>query len=96
MRLSGGMQAILPLALLFLSAATLIAEDWPQWLGPRGDSTWNDTGLITKFPESGPKVLWKSPVANGYSGPAVAGGKVFVMDYQIATGEVDEIGRAHV
>ncbi len=89
MRLSVSMQAILPLALLCLSAATLVAEDWPQWLGPRGDSTWNDSGLITKFPETGPKVLWKSPVANGYSGPAVSRGKVFVMDYQIATGEVD-------
>ena len=89
MRLNGRMNALLPFALLVLSTATLAAEDWSQWLGPRGDSTWNDTGLITKFPAAGPKVLWRAPVANGYSGPAVSGGKVFVMDYQIATGEVD-------
>ena len=80
--------AVLATVLAF-SAATLTAEDWPQWLGPRGDSTWNDTGLITKFPAEGPKVVWRAPVANGYSGPSVAGGKVFVMDYQIATGKVD-------
>src|SRR5688572_9535872 len=72
---------------LFVSSAA--AEDWPQWLGPRADSTWNDTGLITKFPAEGPKVLWRAPVANGYSGVSVAAGKVFVMDYQIATGKVD-------
>ncbi len=76
-------------AVLAFSAAPLIAEDWPQWLGPRGDSSWNDTGLITKFPAEGPKVVWRAPVANGYSGPSIAGGKVFVMDYQIATGKLD-------
>ena len=79
----------LTLAAVLFSAATLTAEDWPRWLGPRGDCSWNDTGLVTKFPAAGPKVLWRAPVANGYSGPSVAGGKVFVMDYQIASGEVD-------
>jgi outer membrane protein assembly factor BamB len=79
----------LTLAAILFSAATLTAEDWPQWLGPRGDCSWNDTGLVTKFPADGPKVLWRAPVDNGYSGPSVAGGKVFVMDYQVATGKVD-------
>jgi outer membrane protein assembly factor BamB len=79
-------------ALLVLSAAALEAEDWPQWLGPRGDSTWNDAGLITRFPAGGPKIVWRVPVANGYSGPSVSGGKVFVMDYQIASGTVDAKG----
>src|SRR6188508_3314733 len=83
---------VLPAALLAISATALAAEDWPQWLGPRGDSTWNDTGLITKFPAEGPKVAWRAPVANGYSGPSVSGGKVFVMDYQIASGAVDAKG----
>jgi outer membrane protein assembly factor BamB len=77
------------LAALFLTSPLLPAEDWPQWLGPRGDSTWNDTGLITSFPAGGPKVVWRAPVANGYSGPAVAQGKVLVMDYQVASGTVD-------
>lgn len=77
------------LAAGFLTVATVHAEDWPQWLGPRGDSTWNDTGMITAFPSGGPKVEWRMPVANGYSGPSVAQGKVLVMDYQIASGKVD-------
>ena len=80
--------ALLAAVLVFFATA-LTAEDWPQWLGPRGDSSWNDTGLITKFPAEGPKVVWRAPVANGYSGPSVADGKVMVMDYQIATGKVD-------
>ncbi len=61
-------------AVIAFSVATVTAEDWPQWLGPRADSSWNDTGLITKFPADGPKVVWRAPVANGYSGPSVSGG----------------------
>ena len=57
------------------------AEDWPQWLGPKRDGVWRDTGLVEKFPTGGPKVLWKAPVGVGYAGPAVAGGKLFVTDY---------------
>lgn len=85
-------RALSSAAVLLLSTAALMAEDWPRWLGPRGDSTWNDTGLLTKFPAEGPAILWRAPVANGYSGPAVSGGKVFVMDYQIASGIVDAKG----
>ncbi|HEX2746692.1 MAG TPA: PQQ-binding-like beta-propeller repeat protein [Verrucomicrobiales bacterium] len=76
-------------SVLAFAASSLHAEDWPKWLGPRGDSTWNDTGLITKFPAEGAKVLWRAPIANGYSGPAVSGGKVYATDFQIASGKVD-------
>ena len=57
------------------------ASDWPQWMGPTRDNVWHDTGILEKFPKDGPKVLWRAPIQGGYSGPAVAGGKVFVMDY---------------
>src|SRR5439155_8913679 len=38
------------------------------------------TGLIQKFPASGPKILWRKSVSEGYAGPAVADGKVYVFD----------------
>jgi outer membrane protein assembly factor BamB len=63
------------------AAAGARADDWPQWLGPKRDSVWRETGLLQKFPAGGPKVLWRAPVDGGFSGPAVAGGKVYVMDY---------------
>ena len=31
------------------------ADDWPQWLGPKRDSVWRETGLLEKFPASGPE-----------------------------------------
>ena len=57
------------------------ADDWPQWMGPRRDNVWRETGIVDKFPDGGPKVLWRTEVAGGYAGPAVAGGKVFITDY---------------
>jgi outer membrane protein assembly factor BamB len=70
-------------ALLFTAAfaAVSLADDWPQWMGPTRDNVWRETGLIEKFPEGGPKIVWRAPVAGGYAGPAVAGGKLFVTDY---------------
>jgi outer membrane protein assembly factor BamB len=58
------------------------ADDWPQWLGPTRDGVWRETGILEKFPKGGPKVLWRTPIGQGYTGPAVAGGRVYVMDRQ--------------
>jgi outer membrane protein assembly factor BamB len=62
------------------AARSARADDWPQWLGPQRDGVWRETGLLEKFPEGGPKVLWRTPCGAGYAGPAVAGGRVFLTD----------------
>jgi outer membrane protein assembly factor BamB len=81
--------------LLSLAVASLVqADDWPQWMGPNRNNIWGESGLLEKFPEGGPKVLWRTPVAYGFAGPAVAEGRVFVMD--MVTDEnlkVDNFGR---
>src|SRR5579871_3006940 len=61
------------------------ADDWPQWLGPQRDSVWRETGIVEKFPPNGPRVIWRTPIGAGYSGPSVSGGRVFVMDRLLAT-----------
>lgn len=67
--------------LVLFAACPALADDWPQWMGPQRDNIWREDGIIQKFPEGGPKVVWRVPVAGGYAGPAVADGKVFVTDY---------------
>ncbi len=62
------------------------ADDWPQWMGPQRDNHWRETGILERFPESGAKILWRTPIHGGYAGPAVAQGKVFVMDRVLAQG----------
>jgi outer membrane protein assembly factor BamB len=72
------------LLLLFLAPAR--GDDWPQWMGPKRDGVWRETGILDKFPAGGPKVLWRSKLGAGYAGPAVANGRVFVTDHVPAPG----------
>ena len=71
---------------LILLASTIRADDWPQWLGPKRDGVWREEGIVETFPKERPRKRWSTPVGAGYSGPAVAGGKVFVMDRVLASG----------
>src|SRR6476469_7766514 len=65
-----------------LAVSVSQADDWPQWMGPKRDGVWREKGIVKAFPETGPKVLWRVPIGAGYTGPAVAGGRVYVMDRQ--------------
>jgi outer membrane protein assembly factor BamB len=74
---------IIVTALFFvgIGAAFGRADDWPQWMGPNRDGHWKEKGILEKFPEDGPKILWRAKIAGGYAGPAVADGRVYVFDY---------------
>ena len=85
-RRSHDMMTSRALALLLLTAPCVHADDWPQWLGPQRDGVWRETGILEKFPANGPKIRWRTPIGGGYSGPAVANGKVYLMDRKLATG----------
>lgn len=67
-----------------LTSTSLTADDWPHWMGPQRDNVWRETGLLDKFPAGGPKVVWRTPIAGGYAGPAVSQGKLVVQDYVTA------------
>ena len=68
--------------LVALTAGGLHAEDWPQWMGPDRGGVWRETGIVERFPEGGLEVTWKVPIGNGFAGPAVADGRVFVTDWE--------------
>jgi outer membrane protein assembly factor BamB len=80
------MNTIRALSLLLLIAFTASADDWPQWLGPKRDSVWRESGIVEKLPAGGPKLRWRTPIAGGYAGPAVANGRVYVMDRVLKPG----------
>lgn len=61
-------------------------DDWPQWQGPLRDGVWRETGIIDRFPEGGPPVRWRTAIGSGYSGPAVAAGRVFITDRVLPPG----------
>ncbi|MBT5018929.1 MAG: PQQ-like beta-propeller repeat protein [Planctomicrobium sp.] len=56
------------------------AEDWPRWRGPNNDNKSPETGLLTEWPEGGPKKDWQvGGLGTGYSSVAVAQGKIFTL-----------------
>ena len=65
----------------FLLTGILAAEDWPQFLGPRRDGTYQGKAL-PKWPANGPKLLWKKNVGAGFAGPAVVNGKLYLFHRQ--------------
>jgi len=65
---------------VFLWAVNLFAGDWSQFCGPGRNNVSTETGLADSWPEGGPKVLWEIEVHDGYSGPAIRGGKVYLID----------------
>jgi outer membrane protein assembly factor BamB len=64
-------------------------EDWPRFLGPRGDNTSLETGLIESFPKDGPSTVWKREIGTGYSAPSVRGGTL-VLHHRLANEEIVE------
>ena len=67
----------------------ICADDWPQWMGPRRDGVWRETGIVKSFPVGGPKERWRVKIGGGYAGPAVVEGRVFVTDKQLFQGETN-------
>ena len=63
----------------FLPAASFAGQDWPGFLGPRGDGTSTEK-ILLEWPEDGLRVLWFKKAGEGYSAPTVADGRVFVFD----------------
>ncbi len=60
-------------------AAFAAPAAWPQYRGGAQDGRSPETGLVSSWPEGGPKVLWRAALGNGYSGIAIAGGRAFTM-----------------
>lgn len=66
-----------------LLSIILIGEasaDWWQFQGPNRNGISPETGLMRSWPEVGPKELWSFPLGEGYAGPVVRDGEVYVLD----------------
>ena len=72
------------LSLLIITFLTVIpyhaqAGDWPQFRGTNRDGKAVEQGLLARWPEGGPKLLWTvQGIGAGFSHVAVAGGLIYV------------------
>ena len=74
---------LIPLILtaVVIAGTSTAADDWHQWRGVDRLGVWHETGILERFPNEGLKVLWRVPIGSGYAGPAIADGRVFVLDW---------------
>lgn len=68
-------------AFLFIPAFSQLYE----WRGPNRTGIYNETGLLKKWPASGPELIWEATgLGDGYSSPTVTNNTIYV------TGRRDE------
>jgi outer membrane protein assembly factor BamB len=60
------------------------AVDWTQFRGPNHDGT-SPEKILTTWPPTGLRQIWKTPLQDGFSALTVGGGKAFTL----VTGEVE-------
>jgi outer membrane protein assembly factor BamB len=81
---------LIALATMFLGyQRDSLAEDWPGFLGLRGDSISHETGLLKSWPDQGPPLAWKKTVGTGYSAPSIRG-DLLVLHHRLGKEEVVE------
>jgi len=54
-------------------------NEWPQWLGPNRNGISLETDLLKSWPAAGPKVLWRTPLGDGYSSVSISNGRVYTL-----------------
>ena len=67
---------------ILISSFTLstLAIDWPQWRGPNRDGVNPEKNLLEKWPEGGPKLLWRAiGVGGGFSSVATSDGVLYTL-----------------
>lgn len=72
-----------------LAGGVLHAQDWPKFLGPRGDGISEETGLTDSIPLVGPPLLWSKAVGTGYSAPSVVGSQL-ILHHRLENREIVE------
>ena len=52
-----------------------------------------ETGLVGQFQSPGKqlKIAWRQPISSGYSGPTVAGGRVYVTDRVVEPKQIERV-----
>jgi outer membrane protein assembly factor BamB len=72
-----------------ISGAVLAAEDWPQILGPARNGVVSGPPLSESWGASGPRVVWRKQVGQGFAGPAVVGTRA-ILFHRVGNEEVVE------
>jgi len=73
----------------FSIVAQVGAIDWPQFLGPDRNGTYTGPPLSESWGPSGPKVVWRKQIGQGFAGPAIVQNRVLLF-HRVGSEEVLE------
>lgn len=72
-------KAIILLSIILFSGSFIIAQTPTKWRGPNGNGIYNETGLLKKWPASGPEIIWHfDELGQGHSSPVFANDLIYV------------------
>lgn len=55
-------------------------EDWPQFLGPTGDSKSPESNILKDWRNDALQVIWQVPLLQSYGAPTISRGRLFLFD----------------
>ena len=62
-----------------VTSVTIVSGQLYEWRGPERSGIYNETGLLKKWPDGGPKLLWEATgLGDGYSSATVTDDAVYV------------------
>ena len=74
---------------VWAAGISLVAQDWPQFLGPQRDGTYTGPLMADGWPASGPTRVWEREVGAGFAGPVVVGDRL-ILFHRVGREEVVE------
>ena len=66
------------LSLVLLATGSMVAQDWPQFLGPDRDGHYTGPALDVDWDLGGPPEVWRRRVGAGFAGPVVVDGRLLL------------------
>jgi outer membrane protein assembly factor BamB len=73
------MNKAISIFLFIMLSASISGQDIAQWRGPDRNGIYNETGLLKKWPDSGPKLLWHfDELGEGFTSAAITTNGVFI------------------
>lgn len=64
--------------IILFSALNAYPQDWPQFLGPTRNGVYSGPEFSGVWPQSGPALLWKKDIGQGFSAPVVSNGRLIL------------------
>lgn len=82
-------RTVVTLLFLVAGAVSIVAADWPQFLGPTRDGVYAGPPPLEAWGAAGPTVVWKKQVGQAFAGPAVVANRVLLF-HRVGNEEVLE------